>query len=233
MLTVPRIRPSVQPARRRLAALESLAPPAPIVAPFAVGIARPSRPERLRAPRGGITIAGRFYRAGAFLPATPAPAPAPAPVASIQPFNATESHFLAWFFGPADAGRIVANRAARVAELAKATNPRDSWPAWTDEHTWELGPDAEPDDTTDHAEASGPSPRDEAFKLGYDLGLDREDADAPAHFSAEQRGEFEAGWAAGKAEWDRRLEEMCGASEYGDWTGLVTDRDLYVPGAVS
>jgi hypothetical protein len=29
-------------------------------------------------------------------------------------------------------------------EPAPAENPRDSWPAWTDEATWELGPDAEP-----------------------------------------------------------------------------------------
>jgi hypothetical protein len=230
--TLTRIRPIVQPARRRLASLESLAPPAPIVAPFAVGIARPSRPARLRAPRGGATVAGRFYRGGSYLPAVATPAPEPVASVATSPAPAD---FVTWFFGPAFKARLDEIDAAREAEAeaeAGGASPARVRDGWADEHARELGPD--PEDTTDHAEASGPSPRDEAFKLGYDLGLDREDARPPSDYPADLRGAFDEGWAAGKAEWDRRLEEMCGASEYAAWSsGRISDRDMWPAGCMS
>jgi hypothetical protein len=64
------------------------APAVPTI-PFTVGIARPARIGRERAPKGGIEVAGRFYKGGQLLPATASPTP--------------------------------------------TANPRDSWPAWTDQ----------------------------------------------------------------------------------------------------
>jgi hypothetical protein len=81
MQIVSHLRLRVQPARRRsLAAFAglALAPPAPIL-PFAVG-----KPPRPRAPKGGVTIGARFYRAGSYLPATAEPA-SPAQVPTANP----------------------------------------------------------------------------------------------------------------------------------------------------
>jgi hypothetical protein len=130
--------------------------------------------------------------------------------------------FIRWFFDPETAARIEA------APPAPPANPRDSWPEWTDADTWELGPD--PDDAPPQ-----PSRADELYHLGFTLGLDREDATAPEGSTPPEARAFDAGWLAGKAEWDRRLEEMCGAAEYADFSGSLTggptDADIW-PGGV-
>jgi hypothetical protein len=121
-----------------------------------------------------------------------------------------------------------------LAEEAKPkANPRDGWPAWTDSDRWEPTTEPDPEDTRDHATAAVPSARNEAFHLGYGLGLDREDAAPPDHFGPELVGEFEAGWATGRREWDRRLEIMCGSAEYSEFSNGISERDIYANGGVS
>jgi hypothetical protein len=87
MQTLHRTHPAVQPSRRRVKALLMLALSAPLdpfaspavpILPFAVGIARPACPGRSRAPKGGLVVAGRFYKGGQLLPATADATPAPA-----------------------------------------------------------------------------------------------------------------------------------------------------------
>jgi hypothetical protein len=119
-----RTRPASNPIRPRVArrdALRSLASaPAATVHPFAVGLDRPAVAARVRAPRGGVDIAGRFYRGGSYLPA---------------------------------------NAPAIVATAPVATNPRDSWPAWTDEERWTIAePPASEIDLTAFAVPREPEP---------------------------------------------------------------------------
>ena len=94
-------------------------------------------------------------------------------------------------------------------------------------------PDREPSDTTDHAVAFAPTRREEMYKLGYELGLDRDDAAPLDAVDTTDLDAFREGWRDGKAEWDRRLDEMCGSAEYAEFSARVSDLDIYAPGAVS
>jgi hypothetical protein len=75
--------------------------------------------------------------------------------------------------------------------------------------------------------AANPSAIDDAFRAGFYLGLDREEAAAPPHFTRREALHFRAGWAAGNREWERRLDEMY-AEAVAD--GRVTDADVYPKG---
>jgi hypothetical protein len=233
--TLHQIATVVAPARRRrsLATMASLAQAACLatILPFAVGIARPDAPDRPRAPRGGIEVAGRFYRGGSFLPASsPAtvvddaegPAwtwdawtdadtwelgPEPAPVAFLRPE----------LFADAPAGQEWVAISPTLGVLRDVER---------------IAREPEPEDTRDHAVAFTPSRSDELYRLGYELGLDREDARLDV-LDAADIAEFRSGYLAGKAEWDARLEEMCGSAEYSKFSNRITDRDAWPMGCMS
>ena len=77
---------------------------------------------------------------------------------------------------------------------------------------------------------TGSTRADDAWHLGFTLGLDREDVDAPAHFSADDARSFHVGWMAGAAEWERQLDEMF-ADRVAN--GEIREVDLYPAGATS
>lgn len=106
--------------------------------------------------------------------------------------------FVEWAFGPEFAARLDAIDAERAAE---------------------------PRPTADFGYA--PRPYEESFWTGFNLGLDREDAAPPAHFAASEARAFQAGWAAGFREWERRLDEMF-ADAVAD--GRITDLDAWPRG---
>src|SRR4051794_11140156 len=93
---------------------------------------------------------------------------------------------------------------------ARAANPRDSWPAWTDADVWELGPG--PDGGPAPAESGPtagpdftPSAWDDAYWLGYTLRLDGHGhAAAPAHYDPLRRVDFYIGQIDGGLEVVRR-----------------------------
>ena len=61
-------------------------------------------------------------------------------------------------------------------------------------------------------------------------GLDREDAAGPGRTTRLTRpGCFRGGLAAGRREWNRRLEIMCGEADYADFSNRITDRDIPPP----
>lgn len=88
-------------------------------------------------------------------------------------------------------------------------------------------PDPSPEWRPTAPEGYAPVPFEGAFWLGFNLGLDREDAAAPDHFSRHEARAFDAGWAAGFREWERRLDEMF-ADAVAD--GRVTDLDVHPRG---
>jgi hypothetical protein len=248
-----RVRPIVQPARRRsLAAFALLALAAPVpILPFAVGV-----PPRPRAPKGGVEVAGRFYRGGSYLPASPVATDAVPLVVDrrcpacndlvIEGASVVIAHGLAaerkLHACPRCQTAIVLSPKVttlgthyftRQSAPARDAGPAWTWDAWTDADTWELGPDREPEDTTDHAVAFAPTRREEMYKLGYELGLDRDDAAPFDAADASDLDAFGAGWRDGKAEWDRRLDEMCDSAEYAEFSARVSDFDIYAPGATS
>jgi hypothetical protein len=119
--------------------------------------------------------------------------------------------------------------------------PAWTWPAWTDADTWELNPDVEPEDNRDHAVAFTPSRHDELYWLGYELGLNRENASISSIAASNaansndlaELGWFHSGFLAGKAEWDARLDEMCGSEDFAEFSARVTDREMYPYGGLS
>jgi hypothetical protein len=135
--------------------------------------------------------------------------------------------FVEWAFGAEFAAKLDA------IDAAAKPNPRDAWPDWTDDFRWTPGPAPEPEDTRDHARPSGPSATDDAYRIGFDLGLDREDVSDPSDLGAELVRAFRDGYASGRLEWDRRLDEMCGTAEYSVFSGGISDRDIYRAGATS
>jgi hypothetical protein len=161
---------------------------------------------------------------------------------SIMPDSVDEVTFA---FGGAFKARLDAVDAAldavRDRKAVPKVNPRDHWPASTDAETWELGPDLDPEDPRDHAVAFVPSRHDELYRLGYELGLERENANISAIATANDAesedladlAAFHGGFLAGREEWDRRLEEMCGSAAYADFSNAITDRDVYPAGCVS
>ena len=66
--------------------------------------------------------------------------------------------------------------------------------------------------------------------LGYSLGLDRVDASAPEGSTAAEAAAFDRGWAAGLAEWNRRLDIMCGSADY---PAAFSDYDAWPNGGMS
>jgi hypothetical protein len=119
-----------------------------------------------------------------------------------------------------------------VVNRAAAGNPRDSWPAWTDEEHWELGPEADPILDDEPRPTAGPAfepaPEDDSERLGLRLGLDREDAAPPPGLAPGEARAFNAGLRAGRREWERRLDEMFADTAA---AGRVTDFDVH-PGGV-
>lgn len=67
---------------------------------------------------------------------------------------------------------------------APTPDPRESWPAWTDESRWELGPEPDPAGDDEPRPTAGPDfepcPEDDAEWLGLRLALEDEDDD-PAY----------------------------------------------------
>lgn len=108
-----------------------------------------------------------------------------------------------------------------VVKPAVAGNPRDAWPAWTDDDRWELGPEADPSPAP-KADEEGPRPTagpdfeptslDDSERLGFDLGLEREGAFPPGWMGPCEARRFVGGWIAGRLEWDRRLDVMFGGA---------------------
>ena len=118
---------------------------------------------------------------------------------------------------PADA-REVRSWLEHMATLE--ANPRDSWPSWTDAECWELGPDAEPigmdDGPRSTPEEPAPARVDEAYYLGFRLGLEGEDARASDPAEA---FDFTCGRLAGFAlsreglAWQRELDRLAEVRE--------------------
>jgi hypothetical protein len=111
-------------------------------------------------------------------------------------------------------------------------NPRDSWPAWTDEFTWELGPEPDPVASPDEPE---PTPRSLAWNAGWELGYDH---NANAVPPAEMSSALALSWWMGRnlgwlrRESDDRTIDRLHASSYEPGNNL-TDADIWPLGAWS
>jgi hypothetical protein len=129
--------------RRSLAAMGRIVANAATVAAvlsFAVG-----RAPKARAPKGGLEVAGRFYRGGSFVP--------------------TEA---ALFHGGTEP--VVFH--GGTVEPPAQPNPRDAWPEWVDADRWTIsGPAVEPlRHEEDESPTFEPTARDEAWNNGWLLG---------------------------------------------------------------
>lgn len=109
---------------------------------------------------------------------------------------------------------------------AAPTNPRDSWPEWTDASVWELGPglglaeEPRPTAGLDFAPTRG----EDAYWAGFTLQLeDGAAAEPPAHLDAIERAEFLRGQMAGMlARFDREDEDR----EYQLWLDRLAEERM-------
>lgn len=112
---------------------------------------------------------------------------------------------------------------------AQPTNPRDSWPSWTDADCWE--PESDGPAPSWDAPSYQPSPFSEAFYRGFQLGLDGETPAEPDQYPADPtegrvNRAFLSGLAAGRytlqKERDAILGQWAADAEFEAW---VSERE--------